>query len=135
MDVFKVFENRKKKKIIEALQKEKEEVYFLGIEDTIFQYLFENICTHQGRKVDGMYCVEGKISEAQLKELANRISLRTQEFSPEYREYFDENNIDLIAHVIKDKIILEDMYDMIVYREMNNESILIGIQDPEYIPF
>lgn len=135
MDIFKVFKARKRNKIIEALYEEKEEIYFLGVEDVILDYLNLRVCTTQGRKVDGIYCNEGYVSNIHLKELADGIIKKMQERRPEYKEYFDEKNLELIAEITKEEILIKDMYDIIVYREINNGNLLVGVRDPEYIPF
>ena len=93
-------------------------------------YICNNVCTKMGRKINGEYCSEGRVKEYHIIEMANEV---IEYHSDE--EYINEKNIDIISEVIMEEVIMNDIYNLLEYREINNGTIVIGTFDPEMIPF
>ena len=137
MDIIKMFRKKKKEKIIKIFKENINNnamlinsIFINSIEDVLRMYICNNVCTKMGRNINGEYCSEGSVKEYHIREMANEvIECHSDE------EYINEKNIDIISEVIMEEVIMNDIYNLLEYKEVHNGTIVIGTFDTEMIPF
>lgn len=132
MDIIEMFKKKKKQKIIEIFKEDEDNDYVYGnsIEYILRIYIYNNICTELGKKINGEYCYEGIVCQHHITEMTNELL----EYRPK-DEYMNKENIDIISEVILEEVIKNDIYNLTEYREIKNGIVVIGVFDPEMIPF